>query len=76
LQNQTTIDIPIEMKRLKPLLIFFSLSGFFWACETTDPLIGEVQVYMLTGEYGEALAVVDAAIEEDEEDEENENEDN
>jgi tetratricopeptide (TPR) repeat protein len=54
------------MKSLKPLLLIFALAGFFWACETTDPLVNDVQVQLITGNYEEALNIVNTAIEEDE----------
>lgn len=54
------------MKRFKPLLIIFALSGLFWACETTDPLVDEVQFFMITGDYDQALEVVEAALAENE----------
>jgi tetratricopeptide (TPR) repeat protein len=54
------------MNRIKPFLLIFALAGIFWACETTDPLVNEVQLYLVTGELDQALGLVDAAIEEDE----------
>lgn len=54
------------MKRFKPLLIIFALAGIFWACEATDPLVDEVQFFMITGNYDQAMEVVDAALAEDE----------
>lgn len=54
------------MTRLKPLLFIFALAGFLWACETTDPLVNDVQLAMVTGDLEGALSTVDAAIEEDE----------
>lgn len=55
-----------EMTRLKPILIIFALVGFLWACETTDPLVNEVQLALVTGDFETALETVNAAIEEDE----------
>ncbi|MCC5914384.1 MAG: tetratricopeptide repeat protein [Balneolaceae bacterium] len=54
------------MIRFKPLLIIFALVGFLWACETTDPLVNEVQLALVTGDFETALETVNAAIEEDE----------
>ncbi|WP_083750054.1 tetratricopeptide repeat protein [Rhodohalobacter halophilus] len=53
------------MKILKPLLLIFLLAGFMWGCETTDPLVNDVQVQLLTGNFDEALQIVDSAIAED-----------
>lgn len=55
------------MKILKPLLLIFLLAGFMWGCETTDPLVDDVQVQLLTGNFDEALQIVDDAIAEDDE---------
>lgn len=66
LSKYSLTDIITIMKRLKPLLIIFALSGLFWACETTDPFVDEVEFYILSGEFDEALNVVNEAIEEDE----------
>lgn len=54
------------MKSLKPLLLIFLFAGFLWGCETTSPLVNDVQVQLLTGNYDEALQLVDNAIAEDE----------
>lgn len=54
------------MKILKPLLLIFLFAGFMWGCETTDPLVNDVQVQLLTGNFDEALQIVDNAIAEDE----------
>ncbi len=53
------------MKSLKPLLLIFLFAGFLWSCETTDPLVNDVQVQLLTGNYDEALQIVNDAIAED-----------
>jgi tetratricopeptide (TPR) repeat protein len=53
------------MKSIKPLLYIFALVGFLWACETTDPLVNDVQILLVTGEFDQALEVVDAALAED-----------
>lgn len=54
------------MNRIKPFLLIFALAGILWACETTDPLVNEIQLYLVTGELDQALSVVDNAIAEDE----------
>jgi tetratricopeptide (TPR) repeat protein len=54
------------MKSFKPLLIIFALTGLFWACETTDPFVDEVQVFMFTGDFEGALEIIEAALAEDE----------
>ncbi|TVR28539.1 MAG: tetratricopeptide repeat protein [Balneolaceae bacterium] len=54
------------MKSIKPFLYIFALVGFLWACETTDPLVNDVQIFLVTGEFDQALEVVESAIEEDE----------
>lgn len=54
------------MKSLKPLLLIFLFAGFMWACETTDPLVNDVQVQLVTGNYDNALEIVNEAIEKDE----------
>lgn len=53
------------MKRLKPLFFIFAIAGIMWACESTDPLVNEVQLFLVTGEYDQALNAVNAAIAED-----------
>lgn len=54
------------MKSLKPLLLIFLFAGILWGCETTSPLVNDVQVQLLTGNYDEALSIVNDAIAEDE----------
>ena len=54
------------MKSLKPLLLIFLFAGILWGCETTSPLVNDVQVQLLTGNYDEALTLVNDAIAEDE----------
>jgi len=54
------------MKSLKPLLLIFLFAGILWGCETTSPLVNDVQVQLLTGNYDEALTIVNDAIAEDE----------
>ncbi len=53
------------MKSLKPLLLIFLFAGFMWACETTDPLVNDVQANLITGNFDDALQIVNTAIEED-----------
>lgn len=53
------------MKSYKPFLLIFAVVGLLWACETTDPLINDVQLSLITGDFDEALAVTEAAIEAD-----------
>lgn len=54
------------MKRFKPFLFIFVLSGLFWACESTDPFVNDVQFHMVTGNYDQALEVVETALAENE----------
>jgi len=54
------------MKSIKPLLYIFALVGFLWACETTDPLVNDVQIFLITGDYDQAMEVVETALAEDE----------
>ncbi|MCC5941987.1 MAG: tetratricopeptide repeat protein [Balneolaceae bacterium] len=54
------------MKSYKPFLLIIALAGLFWACETTDPFVNEVQLSIFTGDYETALATVDEAIAENE----------
>lgn len=37
----------------------------FWACETTDPLVNDVQVDLVTGNFESALETVNTALEQD-----------
>lgn len=55
----------IKMKRSKVLLLILTPLLLFWACETTDPLVNDVQVDLVTGNFEGALETVDNAIEED-----------
>jgi tetratricopeptide (TPR) repeat protein len=50
------------MKSYKPLLLIFVFAGLFWACETTDPFIDEVQIGILTGDFDMALEATEEAI--------------
>ncbi len=54
------------MKSYKPFLLIIALAGLFWACETTDPFVNEVQLNIFTGDFEAALAVADNAIAENE----------
>lgn len=55
----------IKMKRSKVLLLIFAPLLLFWACETTDPLVNDVQVDLVTGNFEGALETVNTAIDED-----------
>lgn len=50
------------MKSYKSFLLIIALAGLFWACETTDPFVNEVQLSIFTGDYETALATVNEAI--------------
>ncbi len=63
--NKIINDITIKMKSYKPLLLIFLFAGLFWACETTDPFIDEVQIGILTGDFEMALEATDEAIAQD-----------
>lgn len=52
-----------NMKRYTPILLIFIFLGFLWSCETTDPLVNEVQISLFTGDYEAALETVDNALE-------------
>jgi tetratricopeptide (TPR) repeat protein len=54
------------MKIFKPLLFIIAAASMLWACEATDPLVNEVQLFMVTGEYEQALDILNTALEEDE----------
>lgn len=53
------------MKRSKIFLIILAPLLLFWACETTDPLVNDVQVNLVTGNFDAALETVNSAIAED-----------
>jgi tetratricopeptide (TPR) repeat protein len=53
------------MKRYKLFLLLFAFAGFLWSCESTSPLVNEVQLSLVTGDYDAALETVNTAIEED-----------
>src|SRR5690625_2073267 len=51
------------MKRYTPILLIILFLSFLWSCETTDPLVNEVQISSFTGDYDTALETVNNAIE-------------
>lgn len=53
------------MKRSKVFLLILVPLLLFWACETTDPLVNDVQVDLVTGNYDAALETVDTALAQD-----------
>jgi tetratricopeptide (TPR) repeat protein len=53
------------MKRYKLFLLLFAFAGFLWSCESTSPLVNEVQLSLVTGNYDAALETVNTAIEAD-----------
>jgi tetratricopeptide (TPR) repeat protein len=53
------------MKRSKVLLLFIAPLLLFWACESTSPLVNDVQVDLVTGNFEGALETVNTAIAED-----------
>jgi len=53
------------MKRYKLFLLLFAFAGFLWSCESTSPLVNEVQLNLVTGNFDAALETVNTAIEED-----------
>lgn len=65
LYNLKINDIHNNMKRYIPIFLLFTFVGFLWSCETTDPLINEVQLSLVTGDFEGALETVDNAIETD-----------
>lgn len=54
-----------HMKRYKLFLLLFAFAGFLWSCESTSPLVNEVQLSLVTGDFEAALQTVNTAIEED-----------
>lgn len=52
-----------NMKRYTPILLIILFLSFLWSCETTDPLVNEVQISLFTGDYETALETVNNAIE-------------
>jgi tetratricopeptide (TPR) repeat protein len=53
------------MKRSKVLLLIIAPLLLFWACESTSPLVNDVQVDLVTGNFESALETVNTAIAED-----------
>ncbi|NBC04677.1 MAG: tetratricopeptide repeat protein [Bacteroidetes bacterium] len=53
------------MKRSKLILLIIAPMLLFWACETTDPLVNDVQVDLVTGNFESALETVNTALEQD-----------
>lgn len=53
------------MKRSKLILLIIAPLLLFWACETTDPLVNDVQVDLVTGNFESALETVNTALEQD-----------
>lgn len=53
------------MKRSKILILILAPLLLFWACETTDPLVNDVQVDLVTGNFDSALETVNSALEQD-----------
>lgn len=54
-----------KMKSYKILFLILAPLVLFWACETTDPLVEDVQVDLFTGNYDAALETVNTALEAD-----------
>lgn len=54
-----------KMKSYKILFLILAPLILFWACETTDPLVEDVQVDLFTGNYDAALETVNTALAED-----------
>lgn len=53
------------MKRSKVLLLLIAPLLLVWACETTSPLVNDVQTNLITGDFDGALEIVNTAIAED-----------
>lgn len=53
------------MKRSKVLLLTLVPLLLFWACETSNPLVNDVQVDLVTGNFDAALETVNTALAED-----------
>lgn len=51
-----------KMKSYKILFLILAPLVLFWACETTDPLVEDVQVDLFTGNYDAALETVNTAL--------------
>ncbi|WP_234572027.1 tetratricopeptide repeat protein [Rhodohalobacter sp. 614A] len=50
------------MKSTKILFLILAPLALFWACETADPLVDDVQVDLFTGNYDAALETVNTAL--------------
>lgn len=53
------------MKRIKLLLFPLLLIGFLWGCETTDPLVSEMETNTFLGNYEAVFDAADRALEAD-----------
>lgn len=53
------------MKRIKILLFPLLLIGFLWGCETTDPLVSEMETNLFLGNYETVYDAADEALEAD-----------
>lgn len=53
------------MKRLKFILFPFLLAAILWGCETSDPLVSEMETNTLLGDYEAVLDAADRALEQD-----------
>jgi tetratricopeptide (TPR) repeat protein len=50
------------MNRLKSILPLLIFAGILWGCETTDPLVNDVQVGLVSGNYEMALEATEQAL--------------
>ena len=53
------------MKSIKILLFPLLLIGFLWGCETTDPLVSEMETNTFLGNYEAVFNASDRALEAD-----------
>ncbi len=53
------------MKRLNYILFPILLAGILWGCETTDPLVSEMETNTFLGDYEAVLDAADRALEQD-----------
>lgn len=53
------------MKSLKFLLFPFLLAGIIWGCESTNPLVDEMETNSLLGNYDAVLETANTALEQD-----------
>ncbi|WP_340105816.1 tetratricopeptide repeat protein [Rhodohalobacter sp. 8-1] len=53
------------MKRINILLFPLLLIGFLWGCETTDPLVSEMETNLFLGNYETVYEAADEALEAD-----------